>query len=142
MRDRGTLTLINSTIANNKLLISLSEIEFPGAGVSNGGSSYYGSTVNVRNSIIAGNTVANSSINTDFHRSLTSQGYNLIGSDYGAQITGVTTGNIVGANPRLGPLAYNGGPTKTHALLTGSPAINAGSDALAVAGGFTSTERR
>jgi hypothetical protein len=29
-------------------------------------------------------------------------------------------------------LAFNGGPTKTHALVTNSPAINAGSNALAV----------
>ncbi|TWT66822.1 hypothetical protein Pla123a_45200 [Posidoniimonas polymericola] len=30
------------------------------------------------------------------------------------------------ADPLLGPLAFNGGPTLTHALLPGSPAINAG----------------
>ena len=29
-------------------------------------------------------------------------------------------------NPQLGPLADNGGPTQTHALLVGSPAIDAG----------------
>ena len=31
----------------------------------------------------------------------------------------------------LGPLADNGGPTKTHALLEGSPAIDAGDDEIA-----------
>ena len=36
-------------------------------------------------------------------------------------------------DPLLGPLADNGGPTFTHALLPGSPAIDAG-DPLAVAG--------
>ena len=42
-------------------------------------------------------------------------------------------GNQVGvANPGLGPLANNGGPTQTIALLPGSPAIDAGSNALAV----------
>ena len=36
-------------------------------------------------------------------------------------------GNISGTiNPMLGPLQNNGGPTDTHALLAGSPAINAG----------------
>jgi CSLREA domain-containing protein len=35
-----------------------------------------------------------------------------------------------GTNPLLGPLAMNGGPTATHALLTGSPAIDAASDCL------------
>jgi len=35
-------------------------------------------------------------------------------------------GNLIGASPLLGPLADNGGPTQTHALLPGSPAIDAG----------------
>ena len=34
--------------------------------------------------------------------------------------------NISDDNPRLGPLADNGGPTQTHALLPGSRAIDAG----------------
>ena len=48
-------------------------------------------------------------------------------------------GNLIGGpgygfvDPLLGPLADNGGPTLTHALLPGSPAINAG-DPTAVAG--------
>jgi len=36
----------------------------------------------------------------------------------------------VTADPRLGPLAYNGGATRPHLLLSGSPAIDAGADAL------------
>jgi len=45
-------------------------------------------------------------------------------------------GNLVGGevhgliDPLLGPLANNGGPTLTHALLPGSPAINVGDPAL------------
>lgn len=48
-------------------------------------------------------------------------------------IQGTITGgnNIVGQDPLLGPLADNGGPTRTHALLPGSPAINAGDPNLA-----------
>jgi hypothetical protein len=34
----------------------------------------------------------------------------------------------LGGDPRLGPLADNGGPTLTHALLADSPAIDAGSN--------------
>jgi CSLREA domain-containing protein len=36
------------------------------------------------------------------------------------------TGSFTLTEPNLGPLNYNGGPTQTHALLAGSPAINAG----------------
>lgn len=32
------------------------------------------------------------------------------------------------SDPRLAPLANHGGPVRTHALLTNSPAINAGSN--------------
>jgi predicted outer membrane repeat protein len=45
----------------------------------------------------------------------------------------VGSGNLLGVSPNLGPLAFNGGPTRTHALLAGSPAINAGSNPLALA---------
>ena len=46
-------------------------------------------------------------------------------------------GNLLGTqfvplDPRLAPLSNNGGPTQTMALYTGSPAIDAGSNALAV----------
>jgi hypothetical protein len=36
--------------------------------------------------------------------------------------------DLVGVNPKLAPLANNGGPTKTHALKQRSPAINKGSN--------------
>ena len=34
------------------------------------------------------------------------------------------TGDLQNSNPKLGPLASNGGPTQTLALLKGSPAID------------------
>lgn len=42
----------------------------------------------------------------------------------------VGSGNLVGVDPLLASLAFNGGPTRTQALFTGSPAINAGSNPL------------
>jgi hypothetical protein len=121
----GTLNLINTTVADN----TASDGGFGGGG---GISNFLGSsTVNAKNSIIAGNRHFANFSTPDFDGTLTSQGYNLVGNSRGAQIVGVTTGNIVGTfpaliNASLGPLANNGGPTKTHALLPGSPAINAG----------------
>ena len=41
-----------------------------------------------------------------------------------------STGNLLRLDAMLGPLAFNGGPTRSHALLAGSPAINAGSNPL------------
>jgi hypothetical protein len=38
--------------------------------------------------------------------------------------------DLVVADPLLGSLADNGGPTLTHALLAGSPAIDAGDNAV------------
>jgi CSLREA domain-containing protein len=60
--------------------------------------------------------------------------FNLIGDGTGSGITN-TDGNQVGnvppnsspIDPKIGPLAQNGGPTLTHALLLGSPAIDAAS---------------
>jgi hypothetical protein len=66
----------------------------------------------------------------DFAGTLNSQGYNLIGNlNTNMTIVGVTNGNIYGVDPLLGPLQNNGGLTATHALLTGSPAIDAGTRA-------------
>jgi hypothetical protein len=45
----------------------------------------------------------------------------------GTGMTPTSGGNNVSIdNPQLGPLADNGGPTLTHALLPGSPALDAG----------------
>ncbi len=60
--------------------------------------------------------------------------YNMIGTGGAGGLTNGTNGNLVGVtSPDLATtLANNGGPTQTIALLFGSPAIDAGSNALAV----------
>ena len=55
-----------------------------------------------------------------------SSGFNLA-SDTSCGLTGL--GDQQPANPLLGPLAFNGGPTRTHALGLGSPAVDMGSAA-------------
>src|SRR5262249_17638596 len=70
---------------------------------------------------------------------LATSDHNLIGVDTG--LTGITNGvkgNLIGTeatpiNPFLGPLELNGGPTRTHALLAGSPALNKGFDSVGLA---------
>ena len=55
---------------------------------------------------------------------VTSLGYNLSSDSGAGYLTG--TGDQTNTNPMLGPLQDNGGPTFTHKLLTGSPAIDKG----------------
>ena len=75
---------------------------------------------------------------------MTNADHDLIGNGTGATIT-TSTGNKVGTssspiNPLLGPLQNNGGPTRTLALLVGSPAINAGNNAR-IPVGLTTDQR-
>jgi hypothetical protein len=55
---------------------------------------------------------------------VTSLGYNLSDDDSGGFLIG--PGDQINTDPMLGPLQSDGGPTFTHALLSGSPAIDAG----------------
>jgi hypothetical protein len=100
--------------------------------------------VHVKNTIIARNFVQSLSIGPDAIGNFVSDGHNLIGIfiDQGGFGAG---GFVFGAkgdqlgtadtpiDPLLGPLANNGGPTKTHALLAGSPAIDRGDNSGAPA---------
>jgi hypothetical protein len=60
--------------------------------------------------------------------SVTDGGHNL-SSDGTCHFTGI--GSLNNIDPKLGPLADNGGPTPTMALLPGSPAIDAGDNGAA-----------
>ncbi|MDA1049213.1 MAG: S8 family serine peptidase [Planctomycetota bacterium] len=142
----GTLTIINSTISANTAggdgggirQIGSGSTTLQNATVTNnsatnaGGVLQVSGAVNVINTIIAGNTATSS--HPDVMGVFTSQGHNLIGNV--ATATGFTNGSKgdqVGSsgsplNPLLGPLSDNGGPTLTHALLPGSPAVDTGDD--------------
>jgi CSLREA domain-containing protein len=85
-------------------------------------------TLTLANSIIAGNRAAGGKA-ADCLGKLLSAGYNLIQSTDGCTVLGTLTGNLTAKDPKLGPLANNGGPTQTAALLAGSPAIDAGNPA-------------
>ena len=77
-------------------------------------------------SLILKNTiVADTPTGTNAYGTIIDAGYNL-SSDASCDFTNVGSENNV--NPLLGPLANNGGPTETCALLSGSPAIDAITD--------------
>jgi CSLREA domain-containing protein len=130
----GTTTLSNVTITSN-----LADSDANGTG---DGGGVADATLTVRNSIIAGNTDASLSPATvvpDCGATVSSQGYNLIGSSGGCTIApgpGDKIGSAAGPlDPGLGALRDYGGPTATHALLVSSPARNGGSPAAPGAGG-------
>jgi predicted outer membrane repeat protein len=107
----------------------------------NGGGVFHqpAGTFNVRSTIIALNLTDFGGPGPDVSGFFTSQGHNLIGNGSGG--TGFTNGDngdMIGTaanpiDPKLGPLQNNGGPTKTHALLAGSPAIDHGDSSLLLA---------
>jgi hypothetical protein len=124
----GTLSIINCTVFNNST--GSAGGGFPvhdghGGGIWNS-TSTPDPIVNIKNTIVAGNQTNNGE-GPDCWGDLISQGYNLIQDTTDCTINGDLTGNLTGVAPLLGDLADNGGYTKTHALLPGSPAIDAGS---------------
>ena len=75
------------------------------------------------------NTIAVSNTPSDLYTggNITSNGANLINNITGGTHTLSSSELGMNLDPKLGPLANNGGSTKTHALTTGSAALNAGS---------------
>ena len=121
----GTSTLTNCTISGNN-------------GGSGGGIYNFTSTLSLYNTIVANNIATVANLGHDVFGTIdASSANNLIGVD--TKMTGLThgtNGNIIGTTstpvgPGLGPLQDNGGKTWTHALLPGSPAIDAGDNAYA-----------
>lgn len=81
--------------------------------------------VHLQNSIVAGNQADSGADCWSSEAVIDSGGYNLFGSEGDCPMVGDTASNIVSADPMLGPLADNGGPTLTHELAAESPATDA-----------------
>jgi CSLREA domain-containing protein len=124
-RGGNDLTIINSTITANHAI--------KGGGGLNSGQGYAAISdqtsigrARLRNTIVAGNTSAAGPGDCNVQQQIIqSTGHNL-DSDGSCFLT--STGDLPKHNPRLGPLAHNGGSTETQALLPGSPAIDAGAE--------------
>jgi hypothetical protein len=89
----------------------------------------------LRNSIISENEDLGGNINNILGTAKATSASNLVGSGGSGGLVNGQNNNQVGVafnNPGLGPLADNGGPTFTHALLPSSAAIDMGDDSLAV----------
>jgi hypothetical protein len=100
-----SLTVSNCTLNNNSALTA-------------GGLFNQFGTATLRNTIIA-----NSLLGGGCDGTIISSGHNL---DSGNTCGFASAGDLINTDPFLGLLQDNGGPTFTHALLVGSPAIDAG----------------
>jgi hypothetical protein len=128
----GVASLLNTTVASNDgtflsdgilaaalTIISHSTIAGNGSvGIQIGARGDVYADVYMRNTIVAGHS------SYDVYGPIHSAGYNLIEDPTGG--SGFAPTDILNVNPMLGPLADNGGPTQTMALLPGSAAIDAG----------------
>jgi hypothetical protein len=118
----GSADLLNVTMVGN----STAGGNGAPAGAGLGGAIYTADgTVGLGNSIVASSVSGGNAFGP-----LLDGGHNL-SSDNTCAFT--NSGSLNDTDPKLGPLADNGGPTLTMALLAGSPAIDAGDDALAPA---------
>jgi CSLREA domain-containing protein len=143
--NHATLTMRNDTVANNSteqngggissffgsaslndVTIARNKAASAGGSGDMGGGIFTGSgTFTISNSLIALNTLGGTtSTDPNCSGTFTSKGHNMRTSNDAGCVGFTGAGDFVNANPKIGPLANNGGPTETIALLTGSPAIN------------------
>jgi len=127
----GGGTISNCTISGNMTTVGHSR----GGGISGSGTitnstfsdnlSVNGSSICATGTVQLGNTILNSGASIFLlGGTVTSHGYNLTSDNGGGFLNG--PGDQINTDPLLGPLQDNGGPTLTHALLPGSPAIDTG----------------
>ncbi len=143
--NAGNLTIKNSTVSTNTSsndgggIASIGPLELDSVtvtansaqGAVGGGAGagvFIGSngTLVAKNSILAGSLGADAEDCWSFLNTVTDGGHNLVETQLGCEFVDGVNGTIVGQDPLLGALRDNGGPTRTHALQTGSPAIDAG----------------
>jgi uncharacterized repeat protein (TIGR01451 family)/CSLREA domain-containing protein len=128
----ATAMLTNSTLSGNNATLQGGAVYNAAASTANvlnvtlalntaaaGGGVFNAGTATLKNTLLSANGGGNCS------GTISSSGYNL---DSGATCAFSTTGDKINTNPLLAALASNGGPTATQALLTGSPAIDAGNN--------------
>jgi hypothetical protein len=141
IKNSATLTLTNSTISGNTassnqsgrgggifndfsstLTIAHSTFSGNSADGTGGGINLGSGTLHIGNTVLKAGSSGANLVNTS--GAVISQGYNLSSDNGGGFLN--ATGDRINTQPMLGPLQNNSGPTFTHALLSGSPAIDAG----------------
>lgn len=122
--DILTTVISHSTIANNSAHTS--------AGVAANSGDH---RVEIDNSILSGGTSNNGGTVDDLDPSPTfALSYSLVEAPRSGTVIPAGVGNLTALDPKLGPLANNGGTTLTRLISPGSPAYNAGDPAFAGTG--------
>jgi CSLREA domain-containing protein len=121
----GTVDLLNVTLSRN-----MADADRDGTGDGGGLSLQLGSVISLMDTIVAGNRDAGGEA-PDCSGTLASSGYNIVGINTSCIPDPGGPGDLLGTasapiDALVSPLASNGGPTETHALLPGSPAIDGG----------------
>jgi hypothetical protein len=141
LQNSGTSTITNSTFSGNSstsggggianagtLNVSFTTLSGNADTGGHGGGiiNFVNSTVNIKNSIVANSTSGGDCLNSGT--------FNATGVNFTTNGTCPGFTVVTAAQLKLGPLADNGGPTQTHALLPGSVAIDAAPDCTDVFG--------
>ena len=133
--SRGTVQLNNVTVAKNSggSTSPIAVAGGGGGGIHNSSAGGVSGTVTLQNTLIAGNSDQDTGLGPECFGTFNSLGHNLIQDTTGCSFTGNTTVDVIGQDPLLAPLGNNRGLTFTHALLPGSPALDAGDNGTCAA---------
>jgi Ca2+-binding RTX toxin-like protein len=155
LANYGSATLTNVTISGNKAIgsgggifavggsdttlnnvtIAANQADLDASGDGDGGGIKIDGNLFFKNTLIGDNSDLSPAPGDSYpdcfaSAPLVREGYDLVenpGPNCPFQAGDDASGYITGEDPMLGPLADNGGPVSTQALLPGSPAIDAGS---------------
>lgn len=136
----GDLKLINSTVSGNLSnfgggIINFDRMQIRNSTITNNRAGWGGGIdasrgVTLENTIVANNNAATRG--PDVRGAVVSLGHNLVGNTTDSLGFGAA-GDLLNVDPKLEPLADNGGLTLTHALMPDSPARDAANTASAPA---------
>ena len=139
----GGISIGGSAAAADRVLVTMSTLTLNNATGLGGGIST-AADLELRNTIVAANTATSGGGDIAVEGAAVTAQYSLIGTNNGSGLLASgaladVSGNLIGGsagvsiiNPKLGPLQKIGGLTAVHVPLTGSPAIDHGSNSLAV----------
>lgn len=157
-QDGGSLTMANSTVSGNRAgttgegggvlilggTMALTHVTIAGnragstSGSGGGLRNRTGSGVTLANSLVAGNTAPGGG-GPDCNGAFTLTAPVMLTQTSGCALSGLAA---LVDDPLLSPLGNNGGPTQSHLLLAGSPALNIGAAAVCTASPVAGVDQR